>query len=240
MSNAAPLAFQPERDAEKALVLRDDLADEQLVRESLHAPVSVGHVDLGDLGRLRRRRARRRAQLFLSSLAQRANLGDDLLPDALVAPHPHGLQAQQLAERARAEALQRVHHARAQSQLRKRRGLRGVGEQGLVVRLVAVAGRGRDRGAVDVTERLVPLRAHLLGIVEAPVGVTRERDAEEMNQPLAHRRVESVALERRLALERRRVSGAVTPQRQLTGGHLVQRHGGRVALGGHVPACGLS
>ena len=55
-------------------------------------------------------------------------------------------------------------------------------------------------------------------------------------RPVADRRVEPLGLDRQLGVGQRRVGLAVAPAGQDAGGHLVERHAGRVPLGRQVPA----
>ena len=69
-------------------------------------------------------------------------------------------------------------------------------------------------------------------------GVAMERDLEELDQAVAGHRVEEVLGELRLLgrVEEPGVGQVVAPGRELAAGHLVQRDGDRVQLGGLVVA----
>ena len=69
-------------------------------------------------------------------------------------------------------------------------------------------------------------------------GVAMERDLEELNEAIAGHRVEEVLGKLRLldGVEEPGVGQVVAPGRELATGHLVQRDGDRVQLGGLVVA----
>ena len=92
----------------------------------------------------------------------------------------------------------------------------------------------------EVLEAVPPFPEHLLGVIEALGDVATERLAEELGEPLPQACVEKFRIDADLAVEVRRVGGAVPPARQRPGGQLMEGRGRRVALGVKVPAWGLA
>ena len=162
-------------------------------------------------------------------------------PDLLAHPVAHAAQVaeldpihrQQLARVVDAHAVEHLLRRRAVAQL-GHRGAQGdgrgqCGQPGLRI------GRGRvQRGAGG--EDRVPGAQHLLGVVVAFARVAPQRAGEEGAQPVAHDRVEHLALDGGLDLQHGRRGPPVAPDRWLADRHLVQRHRQREAFGVQVPA----
>ena len=92
----------------------------------------------------------------------------------------------------------------------------------------------------EILEAVPPFPEHLLGVIEALGDVPTERLTEELGEPLPRACVEKFRINADLAVEVRRVSGAVPPARQRPGGQLMEGRGRRVALGVKVPAWWLT
>ena len=229
----AEVALHPQRAAhEKGLVFRDARGDE-LGGQKVDAP--DGGIDrvvrfVNGGGGVEGPPALR--EVLGEALRQLPDDLDDALPDPLVAVEADAGQIDELGDRMRPEAIQRVQQAGTEAEREERRLAGHAIEVARQITAFLVA-RGLD---VDGSEATGPRAAHLFRAVEADPVVPGQRLGEELGERAAHRGIEPLRIEGDLLLDQHGVGQAVPPSGQVSDRHLVERHGRGETLGVDVPA----